>query len=378
MRLGEFILARLEPILVEWEGFASTLLPAAARLDSLALRDHARLMLEAIADDLSRDQSAEAQVLKSKGLARAVDGAPRTAAQEHATLRAHDGFNIQQVTAEYRALRATVLRLWLAEFPGAPEHLQDAIRFNEAIDQALAESVRDFSLAVENSRNLLLGMLGHDMRNPLSVIVATASYLTQLNAGTEVSVAARRLMKSGGRIQELVNDLVDFSRTQLGVGINVMPAPVDLASLFSDELDLQRAAHPGRHIVLEVYGDVVGSWDANRVHQALGNLVSNALRYGAASTPVKVTLAGHSDSVRFSVENHGAPIPAGFVAEMFEPLARGPKTSAIVDGTDSSLGLGLYITREIVRAHRGSIEVRSDDSGTVFEIELPRSTATMS
>lgn len=100
MRLGEFIEARIEPILAEWESFASTLLPAAARLDSEALRDHAKAMLEAIAEDLSREQSAEAEILKSKGLAPSVEGAPRTAAQRHASLRARDGFDINQMAAE--------------------------------------------------------------------------------------------------------------------------------------------------------------------------------------------------------------------------------------------------------------------------------------
>ena len=149
MRLAEFILARLEPILVEWEAFAATLLPVAAHLDREALRDHAKAMLEAIATDLSQEQSSEAQELKSKGLAPRIDGAPTTAAQSHATLRARDGFDVNQMTSEYRALRASVLRLWLAECTPVAQDLQDIIRFNEAIDQALAESVRDFSLAVE-------------------------------------------------------------------------------------------------------------------------------------------------------------------------------------------------------------------------------------
>ncbi len=203
MRLADFILARLEPILAEWESFAATLLPAAANLDGEALRDHAKAMLEAIAEDLSHEQSREAQQLKSKGLAPIVDGAPPTAAQTHATLRARDGFDINQLTAEYRALRATVLRLWLTESTPAPDDLQDIIRFNEAVDQSLCESTRDFNLALEKTRNLLLGMLGHDMRNPLGVIVSTASYLTKLNAGDEVSVAATRLIKSGARIRAL-------------------------------------------------------------------------------------------------------------------------------------------------------------------------------
>lgn len=372
MRLGVFILDRLEPILADWEAFAATLLPAASQLDSAGLRDHAEAMLRAIALDMSTEQSGEAQAAKSKGLAPSIDGAPRTAAQSHATLRARDGFDINQMTSEYRALRASVLRLWLAEGISAVEDLEDVIRFNEAIDQALAESVRDFSLAVEKGRNLLLGMLGHDMRSPLSVIVTTASYLTKLNAGEAVSVAASRLINSGARIQALVTDLVDFSRSQLGVGFNVVPARVDLAKVFHDEVELQRAANPGREITLEIRGNVVGQWDGNRIHQVLGNLVSNALQYGSAHTAIEVTLDGDAEHLRFSVANQGTAISPHLADRIFEPMTRGADMTRDPLLPNANLGLGLYIAREIIRAHRGAITVRSDETKTVFIVDLPR------
>ena len=372
MRLGDFILHRLEPILAEWESFAASLQPAASHLDGEALRDHAEAMLRAIALDMSTEQSDEAQALKSKGLAPTVEGAPVTAAQSHASLRARDGFDINQMASEYRALRASVLRLWLAQGKNAPEDMQDLIRFNEAIDQALAESVRDFTVAIEKGRNLLLGMLGHDMRSPLSVIVTTASYLTRLNAGEEVSVAASRLINSGARIQALVTDLVDFSRSQLGVGFNIVPATVDLAKVFRDEVDLQQAANPGRQITLEVRGNVVGCWDGARIHQLLGNLVSNALQYGSASTPVKVVLDGDAEHLRLSVANQGPVIPSHLLDKIFEPMARGVQGTAQPLPPSGNLGLGLYIAREIVRAHQGAITVRSDETATVFVVDLPR------
>ena len=210
------------------------------------------------------------------------------------------------------------------------------------------------------------------MRNPLGVIITTASYLTLLNAGDEVSVAAARLINSGSRIQALVDDLVDFSRTQLGVGINVVPAAVDLEKVFRDELDLQTAANPGRRVTLEVSGDAVGVWDRNRIHQVLGNLVTNAMKYGSAEAPVTVKLAGEAATVRFSIENHGAAIPTKFLQAMFEPLARGPHGAESGNSSDSSLGLGLYIAREIVRAHRERFQCVRDESGTIFSVELPR------
>ena len=118
------------------------------------------------------------------------------------------------------------------------------IRFNEAIDQAIAESVGHFHRAVERYRNLLLGMLGHDMRSPLTAIQLTASYLAALNAGEEVSEAAAMVMRSGASMQALLDDLVDFNRTNLGLGLRVVASEVDLAAVMADELEQLRARTP--------------------------------------------------------------------------------------------------------------------------------------
>jgi hypothetical protein len=144
MRLAEFILREMNAIVAEWEAFAATLLPAAAGMNALALRDHAQPILEAVAKDLSMDQTREAQSEKSKGRAPKIADAPETAAQTHAVLRARSGFDINQLVAEYRALRASVLRLWIDASPLDEPGIEDVIRFNEAIDQAVAESVGHF------------------------------------------------------------------------------------------------------------------------------------------------------------------------------------------------------------------------------------------
>ncbi|MGF6638367.1 signal transduction histidine kinase [Paraburkholderia sp. MM6662-R1] len=273
MRLAAFILRDMEPVVAEWETFAATLLPASAGMELLALRNHAQQILEAVAKDLQTSQTREAQHEKSLGRAPRPADAPETAAQTHALLRARRGFNIKQLAAEYRALRASVLRLWMDDCqPDAP-HLDDIVRFNEAIDQALAESVGFFSEQVDQARNLLLGMLGHDMRSPLQTIQVTASYLSALNAGERVSEAAARLVRSGARMQSLLDDLCDFNRTRLGLGINVTRTNVDLADVFTDELDQLRAVHPDRQIEMELQGNAHGVWDGPRLQQLLGNLV---------------------------------------------------------------------------------------------------------
>ena len=152
MRLADFILSNMESILVEWERFASTILPAAVSMTPLALRNEAKEILEAVATDLSTAQTRQAQIDKSLGRAPKVMGAPATAAQTHAILRARSGFDINQLASEYRALRASVLHLWTEACQLGEINLEDVIRFNEAIDQALAESVQFFSEQVERAR----------------------------------------------------------------------------------------------------------------------------------------------------------------------------------------------------------------------------------
>jgi signal transduction histidine kinase len=294
---------------------------------------------------------------------------PETAAQSHAVLRGRSGFDINQLVAEYRALRASVLRLWDQANAGVIRNLDDVIRFDEAIDQALTESVCFYAAEVERSRNLLLGMLGHDMRTPLNTIQLTASYLSRLNAGEEVSASAQRLIDSGSRMRSLLDDLVDFNRTRLGLGIRVTPGPVDLAKTFTRELDQLRFANPGNPIELEIEGDVAGHWDEGRLLQVLSNLVLNAVKYGTSKTPIRVRLTGVADCVNFEVVNAGS-FAADDAARVFQPLQRGADSDA-VEGSEN-LGLGLYIAREIALAHGGQISVHTHSAATVFTVSLPR------
>ncbi|MFP3557870.1 sensor histidine kinase [Paraburkholderia sp. SIMBA_049] len=371
MRLADFISRDIEPILAQWEAFAATLLPAAANMESLALRNHAQHILHAVAKDLRTSQTREAQREKSLGRSPSLTDATETAAQTHALLRARAGFNINQLAAEYRALRASVLRLWMDDCAPEIPDLDDVIRFNEAIDQALAESVGFFSAQVEQSRNLLLGMLGHDMRSPLQAIQVTASYLEALNAGERVSEAATRLIRSGARMQALLDDMTDFNRTRLGLGINITSTSVNLADVLADELDELRAVHPDRQIELQVSGNLQGLWDGRRLQQLLANLVLNAVKYGAQDTPVRVVVTGDVTHVRIEVKNCGAAIEHATLARIFDPLTRGPDHPGEGD-KPSGLGLGLYIASEIAKAHHGAIEARSDETETAFSVSLPR------
>ena len=183
-----------------------------------------------------------------------------------------------------------------------------------------------------------------------------------------MSAAAALLIRSGESMQALLDDLVDFNRTRLGLGISISPADADLADLFAGELEQLRGAYPGRHLELQVAGDTRGRWDGPRLQQVLRNLVTNAIRYGAADAPVRVNLTGEGAEVRFEVVNRGPAIDQSAVDQMFDPLRRGVEQR---DG-DGGLGLGLFIVREVTRAHGGQVGACSGGGDTVFAVRLPR------
>ncbi len=371
MRLAEFILQDMNAILGDWDAFAATHIPAASRMTPVAVRDHAQQILATIAKDLSTPQSKRAQADKSMGLAPEVIGDPETAAETHAVLRAESGFDINELAAEYRALRASVLRRWMEACPSNDLNLDDVIRFNEAIDQATAESVEYFAAQVDRTRNLVLAMLSHDMRNPLAAIAMTASYLADLNAGANVSKAASLLSCASKEMNGLLDDMVDLKRTILGLGIHIALADIDLATVLADELELLREANPGRRLVLEVVGDVRGRWDGKRLQRVLRSLISNAIRYGTPDQPIATVIVGNATDVRFEVTNSGPTIDQSALDQIFNILRHSTATGQ-AEPKDCALGLGLFIVREVARAHGGEVHVRSANELTVFGVRLPR------
>src|SRR5436190_9188001 len=216
MRLAQFIIENLEEIMVEWEAFATSLLAPGQTMTSLALRDHATHILQAIALDIEEGQTDLEQAYKSKGYVRIAD-ATRTAAMTHGALRHLAGFDLRQLAAEFRALRASVLRLWLKRGVEDATAFYQMTRFNEAIDQALAESIAKYSDEVARSRDTFLAVLGHDLRSPLSAIANSSLYLGTpglLPAGAPLN-AARRINLSAARMEAMIEDLLEYTRARL-------------------------------------------------------------------------------------------------------------------------------------------------------------------
>jgi signal transduction histidine kinase len=375
MRLADFIGTNLEPILAEWEAFARTHIPAGEVMDVAGLRDHAADILKTVAKDLRRPQTERERGEKAMGDAEALPGAADTAAQTHGALRAEAGFTLGQMVSEFRALRASVIRLWrAADGAAGGTDFEDVTRFNEAVDQALAESVSRYARDLEHSKEMFLAILGHDLRTPLgAIMMSAAGLLMSPDLGQPQQAAASRILTSGTRIKGMVNDLLDFTRTRLGAGIPLACAETDLAEVGRQVVEEVAAYHPGRDLRFEASGPLRGSWDGARVGQALSNLVGNAVQHGSPETPVAVAVRGAADEVTVAVHNRGPGIPAAALHQIFSPLKRIGRGEAPPAHDSGSLGLGLYIANEIVKGHGGRIGVASSQAGgTTFTVHLPR------
>jgi len=375
MRLAQFITDNLEPILAEWEAFASSLLSPGQHMTSLALRDHASQILRAIAEDIETDQSDLEQAYKSKGFA-PIAPATRSAAMTHGALRHLAGFDLRQLAAEFRALRASVLRLWLKHEPADATSLYQLTRFNEAIDQALAESIANYSNEVARSRDTFLAILGHDLRSPLTAIANSGLYLASpglLPSGAALE-AAGRVTRSAARMSAMIRDLLEYTRTRLGRAIPISPEPTNMGQICRIAFDEARAAHPERIFRLETSGPLEGQFDTDRLLQVISNLLDNAVHHGARNQPITLRAFGEPDRVTVQVRNQGRAIPEDQLQVIFNPLVQIPPARAEEDGAPAtSLGLGLYIAHEIVMRHGGTLAAASSDSeGTVFSARLPR------
>jgi signal transduction histidine kinase len=373
IRLASFIEQNLEPILQAWEDFARTIEPPALTMDDVELRDHARQMLQVISKDLAEPQTEHERTQKSKGLA-----APErrdTAAEAHAEARLLSGYTVVQLVSKYRALRCSVLSLWAARpGPGGPTDMEDVNRFNEAVDQSLAESIARYEQMVKRTQNMFLAILGHDLRNPLGTITTATSFLMQaVDIPTKYVLVATKMFNSAQRMSRLINDLIDFTRTHLGPGIPVKTKQANLSRVCRDVVDEMRTFHPEQLFELEMPARLDAVFDESRIAQVLSNLIGNAVQYGTQGKPVQICLSSRDQQNMITVQNYGVAIAANEMAAVFDPFVRiaaNPGQGAL---ERSSLGIGLFIARQIAQAHRGDLQVVSTESdGTTFTLSLPQ------
>ncbi len=375
MRLADFIVKNREPILAEWEAFARTCAPASTAMDISALRDHAGEMLSVIAADLKTPQGKHEQAEKSKGNAPDEEPNTKTAAEKHGADRAESGFTTDQMVSEYRALRASVIRLWTkAQGELTSAELEDLTRFNEAIDQSLAESITRYTQDLDHSKEMFLAILGHDLRTPLGAVMMSAEFMLETKELKEPHLTlASRIASSSKRMNKMIGALLDFTRSRLGGGIPIARAEMDMGKVVHDVVNEISAAHPDRTIKVDARGALRGEWDCPRMTQVLTNLISNALEYGSAGTIATVEARADDKEISVVIHNKGDVIPPDQLHGIFNPMKRSEAGNAAAGGASGNLGLGLYIADRIVHAHKGRIEVESsEERGTTFTVHLPR------
>jgi phosphoserine phosphatase RsbU/P len=215
----------------------------------------------------------------------------------------------------------------------------------------------------------MMGIVSHDLRNPLATIDLSAMVIAASDIGASQQAALNRITRATSRAVRLIHDLLDFTQAKLGKGLAVTRTDIDLHEIVSDSLDELRTAFPGRELVHRTEGEGHCEADPDRLMQLVGNLVTNAITYGRADTPVVITSRVGSDVCTISVHNTGRPIDPETIAVLFEPMARGATSP---DGS-RSVGLGLYIVREIVKAHGGGVTVTSNmEEGTTFAASFRR------
>lgn len=369
MQLSPFILSRMDAILTDWQHFARANAPDEPRMSDLALRDHAKEILEAVALDLGSPQSRHEQLAKSRG--ESDDGpGPRTAAAIHGALRQGDDFSLLQLSAEFRALRATVLRQWLPTVGVVTQAvLDDMVRFNEAIDQALAQSIVAYSERADQSRDLFLAVLGHDLRSPLANVAMIGEMLARAGVPPEqVRELGVRAARSARFMNHMVEDLLTYTRVQMGRGIPTSRRDSDLGEVLQAAVTDAAATHPRARFETALSGDLRLHADPVRLQQMLTNLLVNAAQHGGDVHPVQAGASVSGDEIVLRVTNHGRPVAPDDHERIFRPLVQLPGA----DSRATSLGLGLYIAREIATAHGGSLGLTSDpEHGTVFEARLP-------
>ncbi len=368
MRLASFILDNLEAILQDWEDFARSLAPGSA-MSIKELRDDAEQMLQFIAADMETEQTRQQEVSKATGRGPTLPAGQMSAAHQHGIGRAVERFSLVELVSEYRAMRASVTRRWIDAMPVTKESVAQIVRFNESIDQILAEGVATFTEHLDQEADLFTASIGHDLSNPVNAVTLSARRLMiSRDLPDSERAAVQRIVFATERLTAMLADLRDFTRTRLGGFLIVHPEPCDVADLVRNIVGELEHAYANRRVTIECRGNLLVSVDRKRVSQLLSNLVANALEHGAENSDVRVSATREADAVIIEVRNAGPAIQPALMKRLFDPFSSSHKAPS----NDGHLGLGLYIARQIARAHGGDVDVQSSGgAGTCVTVRLP-------
>ncbi|AOE68640.1 PAS domain-containing sensor histidine kinase [Pseudomonas fluorescens] len=260
------------------------------------------------------------------------------------------------------------------ELLNARKVAEDLLREKTAAESALRQAQAELKSAYEEAQlrasfaEQMVAIVSHDLKNPLTAIKMASGILAREERTTRESKMLGHISQSVNRAERMIADLLDLALARVGQGITLSPSTVDLHAFVGASVDELRMTFPEATLVHQTVGTGNACLDADRVQQIIGNLVANSVAYGDLQQPITITSRVEQDHAVVSVKNQGPVIPDSLMDVLFEPMIRGAKT-----GTDSrSVGLGLFIVREIVRAHNGVVSVNSTpESGTTFTATFP-------
>lgn len=219
-------------------------------------------------------------------------------------------------------------------------------------------------------RERLIGIVSHDLRNPLNAILLAATVLEEEALSPRAEYTVGRMRSSAELAARMIRDLLDYTQAHLGGELPVQKRAADLTTIVRDVVEDMNAVNQGQRVLFEATRETMGSWDVDRMTQVVGNLLTNALQYSPAGTPVHVQLRRESENILLVVHNQGAAIPSDQLSRIFEPMRRA--TTGTSNAAFRSVGLGLYIVHHLIKAHGGTVSVTStDDEGTTFTVVLP-------
>ena len=348
--VADHIRRSIPRIVEQWEIKAREM-PELREMSRPVLLDHLFEVLDGLAAWIEGDERAA-----RSGFDALVDG--------HALQRLGHGVGLETLLLEYSTLRS-LLDLELLAVPSTEEVRMSLVRLHEGFDRAIGEALRRYARQRDEIRERFIAILGHDLRQPLSAISMCAGMLAEASLGPGMTrQLAARITRAVDRMQRMIADVLDFARTHLGGGIPVDPTLHDLGEICRGAAEELAATHPDLVIHLDTPGDLRGAFDRDRLLQALGNLLANALEHGHGPLELRAYEAAEGRALVVEVTSHGPPIPPEQLGRMFDPFA----TTTPRRG----LGLGLYIVQQIVRAHGGICSVSSEEEGTTFSLRFPR------
>ncbi len=356
-RIGRQLVAARTEIIEEWRRQVSAL-PELQRLQPSVIVDHMPEFLYELARQSGGDPEAAQRAYEQL-----ING--------HALQRLGFGVSLSTLLDEYTALRQVVLEHVLRD-ASEDELRGELLEIDRAIGHAITTSVRTFSERRDEVRDQFVSMLAHDLRGPLQALSIGAENILRRPCGEPAHArAAAAMVRTAERMARLISDVVDFARGRLGVGIPAAPVTCNIGEVCHEVAGELRIAHPQRTLLVTTAGDLVGSWDRDRLLQAIANLASNALVHGRDPIEIRVFEDPDRQIVTTEVHNAGPPIPEELIPHLFDPYRQGANVAS------GGLGLGLFIVQQIALAHGADCTVRSSErEGTTFSIRWPRAPLT--